>query len=603
MDAPARKTQRGNAVKRTLAWRVLIVLALAAIIPTVTVGALAIWRARTNLEREVVRGNLALIRELGASLDGRLQSARRSLELAAAAWADEKTADTARSTEMAATERLLRRLRREVPLFASIGIYDVDGEPIAGDQVAVETGVGAHTFGGYIGDIAFVDGKPRVRVVTQARSRTGELVGTFVAQLDVGFIAEALAQARLGTGARLLVVDGDGVPVARSDGVPGAEAKSLRGTNVAVDRALGSASEGNIETGDTVAVYRNLSTYQSLHGVRWAIILEQPERDAYALAYETTRNTIIGVIAALTLALLIGLALATRLIRPLEALAARTDVIAGEGDAKPLDEPIRGPGEIGVLAERLEEMARRLGEREQLKDALSRGDRLAAVGTMAASIAHEINNPLTTVLGYAKLLAEDKGEDHPDRAGLELISDEAQRMQEKVRELLDYSRAETVADEHTLDQHTDVNALVAKTEHLLGPSLQRQKVDMVLELTNPLPPAKADPHAVQQVFVNLANNAAQAMDDGGRLTITTQLGPGATAIHVRFEDTGPGVPTSDRVRIFDPFFTTKGAGVGTGLGLAVARHLMARSGGSLGIEDCPNGRGACFRVVLPIEEL
>ena len=589
-------------MKRTLTWRVLLVLGLAAAVPTITVGALAIWRARTNLETEVVRGNLALVRELGASLDGRLQSARRSLELAAASWADEKTAETARDADLPATRRLLRRLRREVPLFASIAVFDVDGQSIAGDEVSIETGAGAHTFGGYIGDIGFVDGKPRVRVVAQARSRTGELVGTFVAELDLGFIADALAQARLGPGARLLVVDGEGVPVARSDGVSGAGATSLRGNNPAVDLALGSASEGSIEAGDTVAVYRNLSTYQSLRGVRWAIILEQPERDAYALAHETTRNTIIGSVIALAAALLVGFVLATRLTRPLHALAERADVIAGEGSTAPLAHPIEGPGEIGVLSERVEQMARRLAEREQLKDALARGDRLAAVGTMAASIAHEINNPLTTVLGYAKLLQEGKADDHADRPGLALIAEESERMQQKVRELLDYSRAETAdTDEPTL-QPTDVNVLVRKTEALLGPTLQHQRVSIELALGEPLPPAFADPHALQQVFVNLANNAAQAMSGGGTLTIATALGPAAATIHATFTDTGPGVPAADRERIFDPFFTTKGAGAGTGLGLAVARHLAVRCGGSLSVADGPDSRGACFRVVIPILE-
>ncbi len=587
---------------RSLTGRVLLVLALAAIIPTVAVGALAIWRARANLETEVVRGNLALIRELGASLDERVQSARRSLEVTAANWADGLTAETARSADPAATDRLLRRLRRAVPLFASIGIFDVNGDSIAGDAVPIKTGVGAHSFGGYIGDVKFVDGKPRVRVVTQARSRTGELVGVFVAQLDLGFIADALAQARLGPGARLLVVDGKGVPVARSDGVPDAGTTSLRGANPAVDRALGSATEGSIEAGDMVSVYRNLSTYQSLRGVRWAIILEQPERDAYALAYETTRNTIIGVIAALTLALLIGFALATRLTRPLHALAERADVIAGEGDAEPLDEPIHGPGEIGLLSERLEEMARRLAERQRLKDALARGDRLAAVGTMSASIAHEINNPLTTVLGYAKLLQEDKPEDHPDMTGLQLIAEESERMQLKVRTLLDYSRADTGGQAEAILQPTDVNSLARKTEALLGPALQKDKVTIELVLAEPLPHAHSDPHSLQQVFVNLANNAAQAMESDGTLTIRTELGPAGSTIHIEFIDTGPGVAEADRERIFDPFVTTKGAGAGTGLGLAVARHLAIRCGGQVSVEDGPNNRGACFRVVIPIEE-
>src|SRR5690606_591794 len=145
------------------------------------------------------------------------------------------------------------------------------------------------------------------------RNRTGELVGAFVARLDLQFMSEALAQSRLGPGARLLVVDGDGVPVARSDGPVAPGAPRLRHTSPAVDRALGSATEGSIESGDTIAVYRNLSSYQSVRGVRWAILLEQPTREAYALARITRDNTVMVGLVVLALSLLGGVLLAARL--------------------------------------------------------------------------------------------------------------------------------------------------------------------------------------------------------------------------------------------------------------------------------------------------
>src|SRR5690606_34522662 len=194
-------------VKRSLRARILWVLALAAIMPTALVGALAIRRARADLEREVVRGNLALIRSLGDSLDRTLQGARSALQVAAAMWADVRTGPDADRQP----RRLLRRLRREVPLLSSLSIVDVDGALLHGDPVSVGPDVGAHSFGGYIGDVVMEDGRPQVRMVAQARGRTGELAGVLVAQLDLQFISDALDDARLGPGARLLVVDGDGV--------------------------------------------------------------------------------------------------------------------------------------------------------------------------------------------------------------------------------------------------------------------------------------------------------------------------------------------------------------------------------------------------------
>ena len=583
----------------SLTIRVLLVLSLATITPTVVVGYLAIRHARADLEREVVRGNLALIRTIGASVDDTLQSARRSLELAAAAWADQRTAgfvddDASRRV----TGRLLRRLRREVPLFATLSIVNIEGVVLHGDPISTAEDTGAHTFGGYIGDVGFEDGRPRVRVVSQARSRTGELVGVFVAQLDLHFISDVLAQTRLGEGARLLVVDGDGLPVARSDGVPVAGGSSLRGSNPAVDRALGSATEGNLELGGMIAVYRNLSSYQSLRGVRWAIVLDQPTKYAYALARKTTRDTVIVGVAVLAAALLFGFLIATRLTRPLHALAERADAIAraggipDEGPAAPVD----AAGEIGILAQRIDEMARRIGEREELQGALARGDRLVTVGTMSASVAHEINNPLTTVLGYANLLLEDKAEEHPDRAGLELIADEAARMKKIVGALLDYSRSE-----RSLTEPGYVNIILERTAALLIPALKRARVQVELDLAEHLPQA-ADGNSLQQVFVNLAQNGAQAMTDGGVLTITSRLLADELAIEVCFIDEGPGVAAADRERIFTPFYTTKAPGTGTGLGLAVCKHLIDRLDGTIEVTDAPSGQGARFRVVIPIPE-
>lgn len=572
--------------RRSLTWRVLVILAAAAVVPTVVVGALAILRARADLEREVVRGNLALVRAVGAQLDGTLQDARRAVELTASAWAD--APDDPR-----ATDRHLRRLRKQVPVVSSLTIVDPDGRHLVGDPLPHGVDTGAHSFGGYIGDVQRTGEKSVVHVVVQARSRTGELVGVFVAELDLGFIAETLAQVRLGRGALLYLVDGAGIPVARSDGVaPGGE--SWRGTRPAVDRALGASVEGHLTAGGTVAVFRSLASYQSLRGVRWALVLEQPERDAYALAEETRRDTLIAGITALAIALLVGAILATRLTRPLTALADRADAIAS-ADQPARAEPIEGPGEVGVLAARIEEMARRIAERHELQAALARGDRLATVGVMSASVAHEINNPLTTVLGYARLLLEDKPEDHPDRAGLELIGGEAERMKAIVSGLLDYARVEKETR-----GPTDLAVVIKHCAALVQPTLRRARATLEVDLAADLPEVAADAHALQQVLVNLFQNAAQAMQPaGGAVSARASRGAGDVTVVVEVSDEGPGVPADERARIFDPFYTTKEAGVGTGLGLAVCKHLVATFGGSIDVGEGPGGRGARFRVVIP----
>ncbi len=599
----------------SLRWRVLLVLTLAAIVPTVIVGVLAIVRARADVEREVNRGALAHIRALGAALDGTLQDARRTVELAAATWADEP--DDPRKTQL-----LIKRLRRDVPIVSALSILDAEGELRHGDPVPKGVDVGSHSFGGYIGDAQHVGGKTVVHLVVQARGRTGELMGVFVASLDLEFVRDVIAAARLGDGARVVVVDGAGVPVAASDDVVGrvpGEAwstgpGSLAGKDPAVDRALASTIDGTLTANGWVSAYRNLSSYQSLRGVRWAILHQQPEAQAYALARRTTRDTLIIGGAALAIALALGVFFATRLTRPLAALAHRADAIAaGSADA---GSPIQGPGEIGVLGQRIDEMARRISERSELQTALARGDRLASVGVMSAQVAHEINNPLTTVLGYAKLLQEDKPDDHPDRAALEMIASEAERMKGIVGSLLEYARtprqsergmATVVAGVPSYEFSCQPAAVVRHVNALLGPQLKKARATLTTEIGSTASIA-IESHSLQQVLVNLVQNSAQAMTEaqarsetsgpGGTILIAVKPAPGGIATLITVSDDGPGIPAKDRSRVFDPFFTTKAAGVGTGLGLAVCKHLIATAGGSIELTDNPNG-GAEFRVIIP----
>ena len=579
-------------MRGSLRWRVLLVMSLAAVVPTVIVGVLAIARTQSDVEKEVARGALAHIRALGAALDGTLQDARRTVELVAAAWAD--APDDARETQL-----LLKRLRRELPIVHGLAVVDPEGKLLYGDPLPGGVDIGSHSFGGYIGDATYVANHPVVRLVVQARGRTGELMGVLVASLDLAFVHDVIAAARLGEGARVIVVDGQGVPVATSDNAYGVA--SLAGHDPAVDRALASTVEGTLTANGWVSAYRNLSSYQSLRGVRWAILHEQPEHAAYALARRTTRDTIVVGGVALAVALALGAFFATRLTRPLAALARRADAIA-TGTADP--PPVSGPGEIGVLAQRIDEMAKRIAERHELQTALARGDRLASVGVMSAQVAHEINNPLTTVLGYAKLLLEDKPEGHPDRAGLELIADEAERMKKIVGGLLDYSRVprqseQAIAAKPGAPAGSSDPATVARhVGALLEPQLKRVRARLDVEIATDKPIA-IEAHALQQVLVNLVQNAAQAMTEPGTIWLAARSAPGGVATLLTVGDDGPGIPVKDRTRVFDPFFTTKAAGAGTGLGLAVCKHLVATAGGSIEVGDGPGGKGAEFRLVIP----
>jgi len=247
-------------------------------------------------------------------------------------------------------------------------------------------------------------------------------------------------------------------------------------------------------------------------------------------------------------------------------------------------------------------MSKRIAERAELASALARGDRLASVGVMSAQVAHEINNPLTTVLGYAKLLQEDKPETHPDRAGLELIASEAERMKKIIGGLLEYARAPRASEPSVAASgdpgSAELAAVVRHVEALVAPQLRKAKAKLVSDI-DATKPVAIEAHALQQVLVNLVQNAAQALENGGTITISAHPAPGGIATAISVADDGPGIPAKDRARVFDPFFTTKAPGTGTGLGLAVCKHLVTTAGGTIEVGDGPGGKGAEFKMTLP----
>src|SRR3569623_1653820 len=377
---------------------------------------------------------------------------------------------------------------------------------------------------------------------------------------------------------------------------------ALAGKDPVVDRALASTVEGTLSQNGMVSAYRNLSSYQSLRGVRWAIIHQQPEDQAYALARTSTRVSLVIGIIALALALAFGAYFATRLTRPLADLARRADAIAaGQSTEGP---PVHGPGEIGELAKAIDEMAKRIAERAELAAALARGDRLASVGVMSAQVAHEINNPLTTVLGYAKLLLEAKPEGHPDRNALELIADEAERMKKIIGSLLEYARAPRQSEPATQPAtgsiamgSSEPSAVVRHVAALVAPQLRRAKASLQAGVAAQRTVSLAA-QALQEVLVNLVQNAAQA--GATHIAIATKPAPGEIATIITVSDDGPGIPAAARARVFDPIFTTTAPGPGTGLGLAVCKHLVAGAGGTIEVGEAADSRGAEFRVTIPV---
>lgn len=217
--------------------------------------------------------------------------------------------------------------------------------------------------------------------------------------------------------------------------------------------------------------------------------------------------------------------------------------------------------------------------------------KLAAVGQLAASVAHEINNPLYAVRNSLFLVEQDLPPDAPQHEFLQLAQNELARIARIIARMRDFykpTRSEF--------QPTDLNALIHETLYLSATYLEHAGIHAVTELDPALPPIVASADQLRQVLLNLVLNACDAMPDGGTLTVRSAV-VGSEAL-VEIADTGVGMPPEVQERLFEPFFTTKASG--TGLGLSVSYHIVAQHGGTLQIESQP-GAGTVCRVRLPLD--
>lgn len=237
-------------------------------------------------------------------------------------------------------------------------------------------------------------------------------------------------------------------------------------------------------------------------------------------------------------------------------------------------------------------IARDVTSEKQLTEQLLQYDRLASVGTLIAGIAHELNNPLTVISGYAQMLRSGLAGQRASEA-VSTIYEQAERCRAIAQNLLDFARR---PDDHLT--RMDVNRAVRGVLDLRAYDLRASNIRVETELCENLPPVLTEHGQLQQVIYNLVDNALDAMAPlgGGNLRVSTSASEGKVILTI--EDTGPGIPPADLERIFDPFVTTKPRGEGTGLGLSICRNIVSMYGGTIRAGNRPEG-GAVFTVELP----
>ena len=318
-----------------------------------------------------------------------------------------------------------------------------------------------------------------------------------------------------------------------------------------------------------------------------------------AMRTRTVWTFAIVSIAGMAAALIVASILSTGIVRPVRNMArASRDLAQGRMDARVEVNP-KAAGELVELAETFNFMAQSIAERdERLQESarkITESKKLATLGQLAAGIAHEINNPLGGIVMYAHMLKEDliKAE---NRENVHKIAREADRCKTIVKGLLDFAR-------QTKPERTESNINLVLNEVIA--LLERQSIfhniSIVKDLSPSIPLVEVDVGQMQEVFMNLILNAAQAMDGSGTLTAVTRLIRDATVVEIEIRDTGPGIPSDKIDKIFEPFYTTKEIGRGTGLGLSIAYGIIERHHGSIHVES-EVGRGTSFFVRLPVPE-
>jgi two-component system NtrC family sensor kinase len=355
--------------------------------------------------------------------------------------------------------------------------------------------------------------------------------------------------------------------------------------------------EGNEYIGNAFVVNENYITrYEPLkdHQSNVVGILYVGARQQ---AFEDFLNTFrrrVALVALVTILLTFTLATpVSRIItRPLKDLQALGDtsrqVAAGDLNARA---PTTAGGEVGLLAELFNDM---LDTLQATQKRLLQSEKLASMGQLSAGIAHELNNPLATVLLLSDLLRKENSLPEETLKDVEIIVSETERCKGIVSSLLDFAR------QHQVDAQTiDLNQLVSQVVDTECRHTRYENVGIRQELDPNLPAIQADPDQIQAVIINLLSNAADAMPAGGNITLRTRM-EGASQILFEIQDEGQGITTENQAKLFTPFYTTKPVGKGTGLGLSIVYGIIKMHRGQIEVTSQP-GKGTVISIALPLK--
>jgi two-component system, NtrC family, sensor kinase len=429
--------------------------------------------------------------------------------------------------------------------------------------------------------------------------RTGRHV--VAAELSLRPIAARIEELNA-RGMRVVLLGPGGVPLA------GAQALSPSEQSFVAARTLQS---GTIERDGAEAA---LAAFAPVKVLEWGVLAEQPQSVALRAATRVRDYTLFWAAIGLALAAALSVWLARGVSRPIGELSVAAKALS-DGRYDAVAPEVGGSDELAEFAGTFRQMAKEIRRRDEeiggwnrelqarvdartaelkaAQDQIQRTRRLAALGTMGAGVAHELNNPLAAVMGLAGMVKSSLAKDSPDAESLTEIVAQTKKMGAIVARLRDLTEAERDASGARFKLELPVSQALEK----FGPRLAAQNIVLSTELGQGLPEVQGDAAQLQELVAQLVENAIHAMPGGGRLEIALSTVDGQ-ALKLTVTDTGRGISPAHQERIFDPFFTTKDDPAGVGLGLSTSHQIVERHHGKLSVFS-EVGKGARFTVLLP----
>ncbi len=458
-------------------------------------------------------------------------------------------------------------------------------------------------------------------VAMPVRTASGRIVGAVVgARLlnkDLSIVSEV--QKLLGDSASIFLGD---VRIATTGTIDRGENKGENATgsllDAEVDRVLSRGELSHFQNDRQIGLYEPLRNCEAqVVGAIWigrplsfiaSIDHAQQEIEAGA-GRRTNTYIVISAIISLFFAVAIAAAFSKRVTARIDQLRRGAEII--ENGQLGYRLRIDSGDEIELLSKQFNSMASELEESHQTlerkveertrelkesQDAMVQQEKMVGIGQLAAGIAHELNTPLGTIIGYGQILREDLSQTPAARASLadvEEITGQAGRCRDLVKNLLNFARRSSA---EKID--ADINDIIRKILSLVQHDFEMKGVRVHMDLNPNVPKTKANENEIAQVVLNLANNAADSMPAGGDLYVSTVYKEDSGSIRIDVRDTGCGIRENVRNRVFEPFFTTKEVGKGTGLGLSICYKIVENHLGSIDFETVTGG-GTTFRVYLP----